>query len=82
MPEEFLTLREVSELLKLSDKTVYRLAQRGDMPAFKAGGSWRFRRLDIDQWAAAQVEDRKGPNSPPKRSGTTKEQEDVANGDV
>lgn len=82
MPEEFLTLRDVSELLKLSDKTVYRLAQRGDIPAFKAGGSWRFRRLDIDQWAAAQVEDRKESGSSANRSGTTGAQEDTANGDV
>ena len=84
MPEEYLTLREFSELLRLSDKTVYRLAQRGDIPAFKAGGSWRFRRTDIDQWAAAQVEDRSGsrPSSAAERTGETSAVESVANGDV
>ena len=48
--DEYLTLREVAELLKLSEKTVYRLAQRKEIPAFKAGGSWRFVRGDIDTW--------------------------------
>ena len=84
MPEEFLTLREVSELLKLSGKTVYRLAQRGDIPAFKAGGSWRFRGTDIDRWAAAEVEGNSRPNrsSSAKRKGTTRTEEGPADGDV
>ena len=54
-----MTLREVAELLKLSEKTVYRLAQRKEIPAFKVGGSWRFMRSDIDNWARQQLEDRK-----------------------
>lgn len=53
--EEYLTVNEVAELLRLSDKTVYRFAQRGELPAFKLGGSWRFRRADIETWVAAQV---------------------------
>ena len=59
MAVDYLTLREVAELLKLSEKTVYRLAQRGELPAFKVGGSWRFIRSDIDDWAKRQLEDRK-----------------------
>ncbi len=50
-----MTVPEVAELLKLSEKTVYRLAQKKDLPGFKAGGSWRFRRRDIDAWAAKQI---------------------------
>jgi excisionase family DNA binding protein len=45
--QEYLTVADVAALLKLSEKTVYRLAQRGALPGFKAGGSWRFRRRDI-----------------------------------
>jgi len=83
-PEEYLTLRDVAELLKFSDKTVYRLAQRGGIPAFKAGGSWRFRRTDIDRWAAAQVEGNTGPkwSSPAKPRGATRTEEGAADGDV
>ena len=53
--QEYLTVADVAALLKLSEKTVYRLAQRGELPGFKAGGSWRFRRRDVDAWAAALV---------------------------
>lgn len=59
MPENYLTLKEVAELLKLSEKTIYRLAQQGEIPAFKVGGSWRFRASDIDQWVAKQIDDQK-----------------------
>lgn len=55
--EEYLTVPEVAELLKLSEKTVYRLAQRAELPGFKAGGSWRFRRQDIDAWAEQRIRD-------------------------
>lgn len=55
--EQFLTVREVAELLKLGERTLYRLAQSGGIPAFKVGGSWRFRRQDIDDWVAARILD-------------------------
>ncbi len=59
MPENYLTLKDVAELLKLSEKTIYRLAQQGEIPAFKVGGSWRFRASDIQQWVAKQIQDQK-----------------------
>lgn len=58
--EHYLTVPEVAELLRLSEKTVYRLAQKGELPGFKAGGSWRFRQQDLDAWAAGLV-GRKNP---------------------
>ena len=57
--DDYLTIAQVAELLKLSEKTIYRLAQQGDLPAFKVGGSWRFRASDIDQWVAKQLDDQK-----------------------
>jgi len=30
------------------------------LPGFKAGGSWRFRRRDIDEWAAEQIKEKRG----------------------
>jgi len=47
---DILTVKEVSEYLKLNEKTAYRLAAKGDIPGFKVGGSWRFRKSEIDQW--------------------------------
>src|SRR3546814_17088244 len=43
---EILTLEEVAAYLKAGKRTVYRLAQKGEIPAFKLGGTWRFRRLE------------------------------------
>ena len=50
MSREILTIREVAELLKINEKTAYRLASEGKIPGFKVGGSWRFRQSDIDSW--------------------------------
>ncbi|CAJ8826505.1 DNA binding domain-containing protein [Burkholderia pseudomallei] len=52
---EILTLDEVAIYLKAGKKTVYRLAQQGQIPGFKLGGTWRFRRTELDSWIAAQI---------------------------
>lgn len=56
MTDEILTLPEVAKLLKVAEKTVYTMAQKHDLPGFKVGGQWRFKRADIDQW----IEEQKG----------------------
>lgn len=48
--EEILTIHELSAYLKLNEKTAYRLSAKGDIPGFKVGGSWRFRKSEIDRW--------------------------------
>ena len=55
--EPILTIREVAALLRVVDKTVYTMAQRSEMPAFKVRGQWRFKREDIDQWIEGQKAD-------------------------
>ena len=59
MSDEILTLKEVAEYLKLAEKTAYRLAAEGKLPGFKVGGSWRFRKADIEQW----IEEKKTKSS-------------------
>ncbi len=54
MPDEILTLPEVAILLKVAEKTVYTMAQKAQLPAFKVGGQWRFKRVDIDEWIERQ----------------------------
>jgi excisionase family DNA binding protein len=54
--EPAMTVRDVAVFLNVDEKTIYRLAQRGDLPGFKVSGSWRFQRLDLEAWIA----DRKG----------------------
>ena len=55
---EILTLDEVAAYLKAGKRTVYRLAAEGKLPAFKLGGTWRFRRAELDRWIAAQIADK------------------------
>lgn len=54
MTDEILTLKEVAEYLKLAEKTAYRLTAEGKLPGFKVGGSWRFRKEDIEIWINEQ----------------------------
>lgn len=56
---EILTLDEVALYLKAGKRTVYRLAQKGEIPAFKLGGTWRFRRSELDRWIAASIRQKK-----------------------
>lgn len=50
MVDQILTLKEVAAYLKLAEKTAYRLASEGKLPGFKVGGSWRFKREDLEAW--------------------------------
>lgn len=52
---EILTLGEVAVYLKAGKRTVYRLATDGKLPGFKLGGTWRFRRSDLDRWITANL---------------------------
>lgn len=54
-PDEILTIDEVAAYLKAGKRTVYRLAASGKLPAFKLGGTWRFRRCDLDKWIASRI---------------------------
>ncbi|HIF9351038.1 TPA: methylation-associated defense system helix-turn-helix domain-containing protein MAD1 [Photobacterium damselae] len=50
MVDQILTLKEVAAYLKLAEKTAYRLASERKLPGFKVGGSWRFKREDLEAW--------------------------------
>lgn len=48
--EPAMTVRDVAVYLNVDEKTIYRLAQRGDLPGFKVAGAWRFQLNDIQRW--------------------------------
>lgn len=54
---EILTIKQVANYLQVTDRTIYRLAASDGIPAFKVGGSWRFRKSDIDAWIASQTQE-------------------------
>lgn len=52
--DEVMKIKDVAALLKVGEKTVYSMAQSGELPAFKVRGQWRFSRKDIDTWIESQ----------------------------
>lgn len=45
-----LTLEEVAKYLRVSPRTVYDWAQKGEIPAGKIGTIWRFKKTEIEKW--------------------------------
>ena len=50
MNEATLTIKKLSKYLNVTERTIYNLLERGELPGFKVGANWRFRREDIDKW--------------------------------
>lgn len=47
---KLMTLGEVADYLRVTEKTIYRLLERGRIPATKVGRQWRFDTASIDKW--------------------------------
>ena len=52
---KILTVKEVSELLKIHEGTVYKMIRQGRIPAFKIGSDWRFQKDQVVHWIAEQT---------------------------
>ncbi len=50
MEDDILTIEEVAKYLRVSERTVYDWAQKGDIPAGKIGTVWRFKKSEIEKW--------------------------------
>ncbi len=50
MTEKLLTLEQVADYLNVDKFTVYRLLADKELPAFKVGNQWRFKRKMIENW--------------------------------
>ena len=59
MDTEIMTIKEIAEYLKITEKTAYRLAAEGRIPGFKVGGAWRFRQSEVEAWIDRQSAERK-----------------------
>ena len=47
---EIMTVEEVARYLRVSERTVYDWAQKGEIPAGKLGTTWRFKRTVVQKW--------------------------------
>jgi excisionase family DNA binding protein len=59
MASDLLDAKEVAHMLRVSVRTVVRLAERGELVAFKVGDLWRFRRSDVDTYIQQQIQRQK-----------------------
>lgn len=52
--DELLTVKQVQDILKVSERTVFNLISRKELTGFKVGRSWRFRIEDINAYEDRQ----------------------------
>ena len=48
--DKLLNIDEVASYLRLNRYTVYRMAERGELPGAKIARRWRFTEVDIKRW--------------------------------
>jgi len=48
--DDILTIDEVAKYLRVSERTVYDWAQKGEIPSGKIGTVWRFKKIDLEKW--------------------------------
>jgi excisionase family DNA binding protein len=54
--DDILDAKEAGKMLKVHARTVIRLAERGELPAFRVGDLWRFRRVDVEEYINRQLQ--------------------------
>lgn len=52
---EVLTITQVAEYLNVRKLTVYKLTRGGELPAFKVGGQWRFKKELLEKWITQET---------------------------
>jgi excisionase family DNA binding protein len=45
-----MTVKDLSEYLRVHPSTVYKMLRQGALPAFRIGADWRFNADMIDRW--------------------------------
>jgi excisionase family DNA binding protein len=55
LTKEIVTVRDLANYLHCHQSTIYRLAKRGEIPAFRLGGGWRFKISDINRWSRSMT---------------------------
>lgn len=52
LPSPVMTVKELSDYLRVHPSTIYRLLKRRQIPAFRIDGDWRFHLAAIEKWRA------------------------------
>ncbi|UCC94927.1 MAG: helix-turn-helix domain-containing protein [Candidatus Omnitrophota bacterium] len=54
---QIMDVQEAASYLGLHPMTVYRLIKKGDLPGFKVGGQWRFKKDLLDAWIVSKIDE-------------------------
>lgn len=47
---KLMTIKELAEYSQLEEYTIYKMARKGEIPAYKVAGRWRFKKEMIEEW--------------------------------
>jgi excisionase family DNA binding protein len=47
---DLMTVRELAQYLQCHSSSIYKLLKKSEIPGFKVGSDWRFKREAIDEW--------------------------------
>jgi len=50
MDDRWLSVDEIGKYVGVSSDTVYRWIEKHDMPAYRMGRLWKFKRDEVDEW--------------------------------
>ena len=65
--EQLLSVAQVAEYLNVDKFTIYRLVADGQIPAFKVGNQWRFKKKLIEGWLKENSNTSTYNRRPPRR---------------
>ena len=57
---DLMNVKEAAQYLRLNYMTVYKLAQKKQIPAIRVGGNWRFKKDILDNWLEQMAAFNKG----------------------
>ncbi len=66
MEDDILTIEEVAKYLRVSDRTVYDWAQKGEIPAGKIGTVWRFKKSEVEKWVNERLSSTSNQHAEPE----------------
>jgi len=52
---QYLTVKQMAEILQVSQRTIYRLIDSGKLPAYKLDRDWRIAKEDINQFLEKRI---------------------------
>ena len=71
----WLTIHEVSDYIKISKETIYKMVKQSKLPATKIGNQWRFNKSLVDDWLLSSANFKQSdlqPNSDLENHGNIK----------